>query len=119
MLLLDLSATDEERAKALTDVRAQIQAGGEIVHDQGWGERPLAYPIAHKEQAQYHLIQFHADGSLVEGLDRNLRIADGVLRHRVIKLAPGTPAPPEHGPRGGHPAPPAAPPESEPVAAAS
>jgi small subunit ribosomal protein S6 len=119
VLLLDLSATDEERAKALADARTQIQGGGgEISHDQAWGERPLAYPIAHKEQAQYHLLQFHAPGPLVEALDRNLRIADGVLRHRIIKLAPGTPAAPEHGPRGAHHAAPAAPAETEPVAAA-
>lgn len=119
-LLLDLSATDEQRAKTLADVRAQFQAGGaEIVTDQNWGERALAYPIEHKEQAQYHLFQFHAAGPLVESLDRSLRIADGVIRHRIIKLAPGTPASPEHGPRGAHHAPPAPPAESEPVAAAS
>jgi small subunit ribosomal protein S6 len=119
VLLLDLSATDDERAKVLADVRAQIQAGGELVHDQSWGERALAYPIDHKEQAQYHLLQFHAPGAVVEALERNLRIADGVIRHRVIKLAPGTPAPPEHGPRGSHQAPSASPTESEPIAAAS
>jgi small subunit ribosomal protein S6 len=119
VLLLDLSATDDERAKVLADTRAQIEAGGELVHDQSWGERALAYPIDHKEQAQYHLLQFHAPGAVVEALERNLRIADGVIRHRVIKLAPRTPAPPEHGPRGSHHAPPVAPAESEPIAAAS
>ncbi len=119
VLLLDLSATDEERAKVLADARAQIQAGGELVHDQSWGERALAYPIDHKEQAQYHLLQFHAPGAVVEALERNLRIADGVIRHRVIKLAPGTPAPPDHGPRGAHHAAAASPTESEPIAAAS
>jgi len=119
-LLLDLSATDEQRAKTLADVRTQLQAGaGEIVTDQAWGDRPLAYPIDKKEHAQYHLLQFHAGGPLVESLDRNLRIADGVLRHRIIKLAPGTPAAPEHGPRGAHHASPAPPAESEPVAPAS
>jgi small subunit ribosomal protein S6 len=119
-LLLDLSATDEERAKALADVRAQFEAGAaEIVTDQSWGDRALAYPIDHKEQAQYHLFQFHAPGPLVASLDRNLRIADGVLRHRIIKLAPGTPPAPEHGPRGGHQAPAVPVAEPEPAPAAS
>jgi len=31
---------------------------------------------------------------MIEALERNLRIADGVFRHRIIKLAPGTPPPP-------------------------
>jgi small subunit ribosomal protein S6 len=117
VLLLDLAAPDEQRAKALADVRTQIQGGGEIVLDQAWGDRPLAYPIAHREQAQYHLLQFHAEGPLIEALERNLRVADGVVRHRIIKLAPGTPPAPEHGPRGAsHHAPPAAV-ESEPAPA--
>jgi len=119
VLLLDLAATDEERAKTLADVRSQIQAGGEITLDQSWGERALAYPIARREQALYHLLQFHAEGPLIEALERNLRIADGVVRHRIVKLAPGTPAPPEHGPRGGHHTPASAPAESEAVAATS
>jgi small subunit ribosomal protein S6 len=116
-LLLDLSATDDQRAKALADVRSQFEAGSaEILTDQSWGERALAYAIDHKEQAQYHLFQFHAAGPLVEALDRNLRIADGVIRHRIIKLAPGTPAAPDHGPRGGHHTPPAPPVDSAPPA---
>jgi small subunit ribosomal protein S6 len=119
--MLDLTATDDVRAKALNDARAQIQASGELVLEQAWGTRPLAYQIEHQEQAEYHLLQLHGDGPLIEALERNLRIADGVLRHRIIKLAPGTPPPPEHGPRGAAAAPVSAPaaapePEPEPVA---
>ena len=32
---------------------------------------------------------------LLEQLDHNLKITDGVLRHRIIKLRPGTPDPPD------------------------
>ncbi|HUB76816.1 MAG TPA: 30S ribosomal protein S6 [Solirubrobacteraceae bacterium] len=108
VVLLDPAATPEERRKTLEEIRAQVKAGGEIVLEQDWGERALAYPIDHREQAEYHLLQLHANGPLIESLDRSLRIADGVVRHRIIKLAPGTPAPPEHGPRG-HTPPAAAP----------
>ena len=100
VLLLDLNAADDVREKALTDTRAQIEAGGELLLEQNWGTRPLAYQIDHREQADYHLLQLHGEGPLIEALERNLRIADGVLRHRIIKLAPGTPPAPEHGPRG-------------------
>lgn len=120
MLLLDLAATDEDRTKAIADVRSQIEAGGgEITLDQNWGDRPLAYQIGHREQAQYHLLQLHAPGPLIEALERNLRIADAVVRHRIIKLAPGTPAAPEHGPRGAHHAPAAPAEAAEAVPAAS
>jgi small subunit ribosomal protein S6 len=99
VLLLDLAAADDVRAKALADTRAQVEAGGELVLEQSWGTRALAYPIEHRDQAEYHLLQLHGDGPLIEALERNLRIADGVLRHRIIKLAPGTPPAPENGAR--------------------
>ena len=99
VLLLDLAAADDVRAKALADTRAQVEAGGELVLEQSWGTRALAYPSEHRDQAEYHLLQLHGDGPLIEALERNLRIADGVLRHRIIKLAPGTPPPPDNGSR--------------------
>jgi small subunit ribosomal protein S6 len=99
VLLLDLGVPAEQRAKTLADIRTQVQAGGELLLEQDWGERALAYQIDHREQAEYHLLQLHGDGPLISSLERTLRITDGVVRHRIIKLAPGTPAAPEQGPR--------------------
>ena len=48
-----------------------------------------------KAEADYHLIQFRGENELLEQLDHNLKITDGVLRHRIIKLRPGTPDPPD------------------------
>ena len=96
VLLLDVQAEESTRAKILADARASIEARGEIVRDDDWGERPLSYPIDHKKSADYHLIQFHvSDKDLLSGLDRTLRITDGVMRFRLIKLRPGTPDPPD------------------------
>jgi hypothetical protein len=58
----------------------------------------MAYEIRHKKDAEYHLLQFHATPELLAQLDRTLRITDEVVRFRIIKLAPGTPPPPEHRP---------------------
>ena len=95
MLLLDTSAPDEQRAKILSDVQSAVSSGGEIVGDHDWGTRALAYEIRHKTDAEYHLLQFHGPATLLAELQRTLRITDGVVRFRMIKLAPGTPAPPE------------------------
>jgi small subunit ribosomal protein S6 len=99
VLLLDPAADEDVRAKALADTRAQVVGSGELILEQSWGMRALAYPIEHREQAEYHLLQLHGDGPLIDALERNLRIADGVLRHRIIKLAPGTPPAPDNGSR--------------------
>jgi small subunit ribosomal protein S6 len=99
MLLLDPQAEESVRAKIVADAAKAIQSQGELVRQAEWGERPLAYPIDRRASAEYHLLQFHVgETALLDGLDRTLRIADAVLRHRIIKLKPGTPDPPEMSP---------------------
>ena len=94
MLLLDTAATDAQRAKILADTEAAITAEGTLVGKHDWGARALAYEIRHKGEAEYHLFQFNATPSLLERLHRTLRLTDGIVRFRIIKLAPGTPDPP-------------------------
>ena len=95
VLLLDTSAPEDQRKKVRTDVESAISSAGTIVNDVDWGTRALAYEIRHRTDAEYHLLQFHGPATLLANLQRSLRIADGVLRFRIVKLAPGTPAPTE------------------------
>jgi small subunit ribosomal protein S6 len=96
MVLLATSAEDERRARILADVEQAIADGGGTVElKQDWGVRRLAFEIDHTADADYHLLQFSGPPSVVETLSYNLKITDGVLRHRIIKVTPGTPPPPE------------------------
>ncbi len=95
MLLLDTTAPPERRAEIVGAAESQIVGGGELLLKQEWGSRLLAYEIEHRTEAEYHLLQFHGPASLLESLDRTLRITDGVVRFRIVKLAPGTPAAPD------------------------
>jgi small subunit ribosomal protein S6 len=98
-LLLSTSAPDERRAKILADVETAIgSGGGSIERNDDWGTRPLAYQIDHQPDAEYHLLQFKGPPSLLEALSHSLKIADGVLRFRIIKVLPGTPPPPDQRP---------------------
>jgi small subunit ribosomal protein S6 len=94
VLMLDSAAPDDQRQKVTAGVEQTIDSGGEIVNSQDWGVRQTAYEIRHKTDAEYHLLPFHGTRQVLETLQRTLRIADGVVRFRIIKLAPGTPAPP-------------------------
>ena len=94
-ILLDTAAPEDQRAKILSDVETMIANGGTVVGKHDWGARAMAYEIRHKADADYHLIQFHGPRELLEQLDHNLKITDGILRHRIIKLRPGTPPPPD------------------------
>ncbi len=95
-LVLDPQGEDDSRAKIVADARAAIEAQGELVRYDDWGERPLAYPIERRATGEYHLLQFRpTDKELLFGLDRTLRITDGILRFRIIKLPPGIPDAPD------------------------
>jgi small subunit ribosomal protein S6 len=96
MLLLSSSADEERRAKILADVEEMIvSGGGRIERNDDWGMRTLAFEIEHQTDAEYHLLQFAAPAPLLEPLSYNLKILDGVVRFRIIKVLPGTPPPPE------------------------
>ena len=55
----------------------------------------MTFRINHQREAAYHMLQFTGPVALLESLSHSLRIADGVLRFRIIKVAPGTPPAPE------------------------
>ena len=93
VLLLSLESEEDARAKILSDVETAITgAGGSVSRNQAWGRRPTSYPIRHQSEAEYHLLQFSGPTSLLESLSHSLGIADEVLRYRIIKVIPGTPA---------------------------
>jgi small subunit ribosomal protein S6 len=92
LLLFSENAAPEQRERILSMVQSAIQsANGTVERDDDWGRRPMAFEIRHQPEAEYHLLQFHAPGSLIEELSHTLRITDGVLRFRIIKVRPGTP----------------------------
>ena len=88
---------DERRTQLLDNVQAAIEKGGEVVGRHDWGVRPTVYEVQKRPDADYHLFQFHGDNALLEQLDHTLKITDGVLRFRIIKLRAGTPPPPDLG----------------------
>jgi small subunit ribosomal protein S6 len=96
VLLLDPEAEEQARTRPLADARAAIEARGELLRHDEWGSRALSYAINRRAAAEYHLLQFHAGNpALLRTLDRSLKIADEVLRFRIVKLRPGVPEPPD------------------------
>lgn len=93
MLLVDPTAPEERQSAVLSEVE-QLLAGGALRGSHDWGTRRLAYEIDHRVEADYRLWQFEGDPALLERLNQRLRIMDGVLRFRIIRLKPGAPAPP-------------------------
>jgi small subunit ribosomal protein S6 len=115
MLLLDTSAEEDQRGKVLAEAERILEANdASVVSKHDWGVRKTAFEIRHKNDAEYHLLQFQGGPQVPAALDRYLRIADGVVRFRVIKLRAGLPPVPDLR-ASAEPAPEAATPESAPV----
>jgi small subunit ribosomal protein S6 len=94
MLLIDPNAPEERRTSAVSEAESLLSSGGEIVAQQDWGQRRMAYEIDHRPEAEYRLYQFEGDNALLDRLNQRLRILDGVLRFRIIRFKPGQPTPP-------------------------
>lgn len=60
-------------------------AGGSIASVDKWGKRRFAYEINHKHEGHYVVLEVLAPASLAE-VERQLRIADEVVRHKLIRL---------------------------------
>jgi len=95
MLMLDPNAPEERQNEVLGNVESMIQSGGSLVGRHDWGIRRMSFEIDHRPEAAYHLFQFETESNdVLERLDHSLKIADGVLRFRTIRLKPGSPPPP-------------------------
>jgi small subunit ribosomal protein S6 len=71
--------------KSITD---SITKAGGSVHGKPdwWGKRQFAYPIEKKEFGYYVVMNVMAPGGALDELERSFRIADDVVRHKLLRL---------------------------------
>jgi small subunit ribosomal protein S6 len=86
VLMLDPQLDAPARDALAQDARGQIEAKGNLKHENSWGLRKMAYEINHRTEADYRWLRFEAPNDLLDSLDHNLKIADGVLRFRIFKV---------------------------------
>jgi len=60
--------------------------GGEIVHEENWGLKKLAYPIQKKSTGFYYLIEFRGAGELIEQLELQYRRDERIIRFLTFKM---------------------------------
>ncbi|AOY75436.1 30S ribosomal protein S6 [Clostridium formicaceticum] len=79
--------TDEEKRNQLLDkFKGIVETDGEIENVDEWGLRKLAYEINKVKEGYYVLINFTTNPDVPKELDRNLKIADEVIRHMIIRI---------------------------------
>jgi small subunit ribosomal protein S6 len=91
MLMLDPELAEERQTEILARARELVEKrGGAWQGQESWGRRKLAYEIAKKPEAFYHLLQFDSDAETLEELTRVLKITDGVMRHMAVRRTAAT-----------------------------
>ncbi|MFD1769999.1 30S ribosomal protein S6 [Sphingobacterium suaedae] len=81
--LLSEDAAKEVIAKFKTIL---TEGGAEIVAEDNWGLKKLAYPIQKKTTGFYHLTEFKAPGELIQKLELEYKRDERVMRFLTIAL---------------------------------
>jgi len=60
--------------------------GTEIVHENNWGLRKLAYPIQKKNTGFYYLVEYKAPGELIGKIETEFKRDERIMRFLTIAL---------------------------------
>ena len=80
---LDDLVIDDQVKSVTTQIGTR---GGTVASTDRWGRRRFAYEIDHKTEGYYVVWELTSDGADLEGLERSLRLADEVVRHKLVRL---------------------------------
>jgi small subunit ribosomal protein S6 len=86
MYVVNTVLNDEQVDDICDRVVAYIREnGGDIVAEDRWGSRRLAYPIEKKRNGYYGLAYFRAAPEFIARFERALNINDDILRHMILR----------------------------------
>jgi small subunit ribosomal protein S6 len=91
LLMLDPEGAEAHQDELIARVRELVEkSGGTWRSHDAWGRRRLAYEIAKKPEAIYHLVVFQSSAETLDEISRVLKIDDVVLRHMAVKHIEGS-----------------------------
>lgn len=78
--------SDVQIKEAVTKFKDLIaENGGELVNEEDWGLRKLAYPIQKKSTGFYHLFEFKAEPEFIAQLELQYRRDERIIRFLTFK----------------------------------
>ena len=85
VFIIDPGCDETTVDKEIDTVKEIITEGdGRIVEVQKWGKRRLAYEIKKKKEGTYAFVRFKSDSSVLQELNRRLRLNELILRHMIV-----------------------------------
>ena len=88
LLYIVQPALSEEDLKSVTDDIAGTidKAGGELLKNEVWQKRKLAYPIKKFKQGYYVLVHYKAPSNVPKKLEEKMRIKEDILRFMTTNM---------------------------------
>lgn len=84
VLMLDPEVDEERTDAVMTRVRALI-GDGEVVDEENWGRKKLAYKIGTQTDANYHHAHLSMEGESSKELESGLKLTTDVIRHLLVR----------------------------------
>ena len=79
--------SDDQMKEAVEKFKGVLQENGaEVVNEETWGLRKLAYPIQKKSTGFYCLLEFKGEPTIVKKLDVAFRRDERVIRFLTFRL---------------------------------
>jgi len=82
MYELTLLLEKEDDLKIVKDIISQYK--GQIITEEKWGERLLAYPVNKKGKALYYILTFNLDKKNVTILKNRLNFSEKIIRYLLL-----------------------------------
>lgn len=79
--------SEEQVRETVDKFKGLLEArGGEVLHQEDWGLRKLAYPIEHKRSGFYQLMEFQAPGEVIANLELEMKRDERIMRFLTVKM---------------------------------
>lgn len=89
LMFISRGTLDEAAVQAVIERFTKLIAdlGGTVERVDHWGKREFAYEIQHMTEGYYTVVDFQVDADGLRELERQLGLADEVLRHKIVRPA--------------------------------
>ena len=84
IFIVDNELDEERRNAVINRFKEIIEKDAQLEDVDEWGSRKLAYPIDYKKEGYYVLVNFKAEPTFIEELERNYRITDDIIKSIVV-----------------------------------
>ena len=87
VIILTPLLSEEALKEVVTKFTKLLKDGGaEIIQEDNWGLKKLAYPIQKKTTGYYHLTEFKAPGEIINKLELEYKRDERIMRFLTVSL---------------------------------